>query len=239
MVTKPTDRLRKRGRPVGSVKLLANDPWRYLYALTQTAIENSHTLEGPSKLRICETFAAFKVGRLAKVSEVVIGRGGDPTPITESFQARWERRLPFCVIYNQWDGMLPHTRASFRGEEPGVHWWDRHKFRPAAENIRTNLRLWLKAPAKNPNRQWLTSMVKIMHICFDGRDEHAGVAESIAAAMGEGRYFVENLQPIVIKYAHLRRAGVDSRDLPPISQIIDLIYPGHAPEPNYLPNDAA
>jgi hypothetical protein len=228
----------RAGRPIGSVKLLARDPWRYLYALTQTAIEKTQALNGPSELRICEAFAAFKVGRPAKVSEVVIDRG-NPISITESFHDRWERGLPFCVIHRQWDGMPDHTPACFRGDEPGARWWERNKFRPAADNMRRTLRLWRRAPATNPNRQWLAGMLKIMLICFDGRDEHAGLAESIAAAIGEGRYFAEKLRPIMIKYADLRRAGVDNRGVPPISQVIDLIYPDYAPGPNYLPNDAA
>jgi hypothetical protein len=220
------------------VKLLANDPWRYLYALTQTAIEKSRALRGPSTLRICQTFAAFKVGRPAKVGEVVIG-SGEPAIVTEDFRDRWRRGLPFYVVHRQWDGMPDHTRAFYREKEPGVCWWDRDKFRPTAENIRTNLRLWRKAPATNPNRQWLAGMVKIMLICFNGQDEHSGLAESMAAEIGETRYFCAKLRPVMIKYADLRRAGVDRRDLPPLSQMLDLIYPGYHPGPNYLPNDAA
>jgi hypothetical protein len=228
---------RQRGRPEGSVKLLANDPWRYLYALTQTAIENSRALKGPSTLRICQTFAAFKAGRPTKVGEGVIGDDG-PTIVTESFHDRWQRGLPFAVVHCQWDGMPDHTRAFFKDHKAGDHWWDKDKFRPTAENMRTNLRLWRKAPATNPNRQWLAGMVKAMRICFSGLDEYAGQAESFAAEIGETRYFAAKLRPIIVKYADLRRAGVDSPNLPLLSQMLDLIDPDYAPQTNYLPNDS-
>jgi hypothetical protein len=229
---------RGRGRPKGSVKLLANDPWRYLYALTQTAIENSRALDGPSTLRICQAFAAFKVGRPLKIGEVVVG-AGEPEMLTEHFHDRYHRHLPFYVVHRQWDEMPPHTRAYFKDHEHGDHWWDKDKFRPTAESIRTNLRLWRKAPAINPNRRWLAGMVKAMCICFGGLDECARQAEAFADEIGESRYFAAKLLPIMIKYGDLRRAGVESPDLPPLSQMLDLIDPGYAPKTNFLPNDAA
>jgi hypothetical protein len=238
MVSKPTGRprgrppkpreeanpRRQRGRPAGSVKLLSQNPRRYFYALTQTAIEKSRTLKGTSALSICATFAKFMVGRPVKVGEVVMS-SGVPAIVTEHFHERWRRGLPFHVVHRQWDIMPDHTRAFFKGHEPGDHWWDKDKFRPTAENIRTTLRLWRTAPATNPNRRWLARMVKIMLICFNGQDEQAGLAESMAAEIGETRYFAAQLRPIMIEYAAARRAGVDSSDLPSLSQMRDLISP--------------
>jgi hypothetical protein len=227
MESKSTGKSRGRGRPAGSVKLIANDRWRYLYAMTQTAIEKSRALGGPSALRICATSAAFKVGRPAKVGEFIVD-GPSSGAITEQFQERWRRGLAFDVVHEQWDGMEAHTRAYFRGQERGDHWWDRDKFRPTAESIRTKLRLWLTAPETNPNRNWLSGMVKIMLICFSAHSEHARLAESIAASIGEGRYFAAKLRPILIKYADARRAGVANPDLPPWAQMLDLILPNYA-----------
>jgi hypothetical protein len=235
MVSKPTGRprgrppkpreeantRRQRGRPAGSVKLLSQNPWRYFYALTRTAIEKSRTLNGPSALRICDDFAKFMVGRPLKAGEFVVGH----EPVTEGFHERWRRGLPFHVVHRQWDIMPDHTRAFFKGHGPGDHWWDKDKFRPTAESIRTNLRLWLTAPVTNPNRRWLTRMVKIMLICFNGQDEQARLAESMAAEIGETRYFAAQLRPMMIKYAAARRAGADSPDLPSLSQMLDLISP--------------
>ena len=227
MDSKSTGESRGRGRPAGSVKLIARDPWRYLYAMTQTTIEKSRALRGPSALRICATFAAFKVGRPAKIGEVILD-GVSSGAITEHFQERWRQGLAFDVVYGQWDGMPAHNRAYFRGHERGDHWWDRDKFRPTAEGIRTNLRLWLKAPETNPNRHWLSGMVKIMHICFGGVTEHANLAESIAASIGESRYFAAKLSPILMKYAEARRSGVANPDLPSLPQMLDLISPNYA-----------
>lgn len=235
MNSKLTGQRRGRGRPNGSVKLLANDHWRYLYALTQTAIENSRDLKGPATLRICEAFAMFKVGRPLKPGEFIVGH----EPVTEHFQDRWNRGLPISFVHQQWDGMPAHTRVYFKDHELGYHWWDRDKFRPTAENIRTNLRLWRNAPATNPNCRWLAGMVKAMRICFGGRDEHGCQAELFAAEIGEARYFATKLRPLMITYADLRRAGRDSPDLPPLPQMLDLIDPRYTPGPNYLPNDAA
>jgi hypothetical protein len=68
-------------------------------------------------------------------------------------------------------------------------------------------------------------MVKIMLICFNGQDEQARLAESMAAEIGETRYFAAQLRPMMIKYAAARRAGADSPDLPSLSQMLDLISP--------------
>jgi hypothetical protein len=212
---------RRRGRREGSVKLLADDPWRYLYALTQTAIEKTRALNGPSELRICEAFAAFKVGRPLKAGEFVVGH----EPVTEGFHDRWRQGLPFRVVHRQWDGMPAHNRVYFKGEAPGASWRDKDKIRPTADNMRRTLGLWREAPATNPNRRWLAGMVNVMLNCFDGWDEHAALAESIAAAIGEGRYFASKLRPIMAEYADLRRAGVDDPELPSLSQMLDLIDP--------------
>jgi hypothetical protein len=82
-------------------------------------------------------------------------------------------------------------------------------------------------------------MVKTMRICLSGLDEHAAQAEAFAVEIGESRYFLEKLRPVIVRYADLRRAGVDNPDLPPLSQMLDLIDPAYAPGGNYLPNDAA
>jgi hypothetical protein len=234
MDSKLTGQPGRRGRRPGSVKLLAKDPSRYLYALTQTALENSLACGVSSELRICEAFAAFKSGRPAEVGEVVLGQA-----VTEDFHDRWRRGLPFQYVHRQWDGMPAHNRAYFRDQEPGASWRDKSKIRILADNMRRTLRLWREAPATNPNRRWLAGMVKTMRICFSGLDEHAGQAEAFAVEIGESRYFLEKLRPIIVRYADLRRAGVDSPDLPPFSQMLDLIDPAYAPDGNYLPNDAA
>lgn len=219
---------RQRGRPAGSVKLLANDRWRYLYALTQTAIENAGVSDGPSEQDICLKFASFKGGRAAKAGEVIIGR----TTVASHPDEIWQQGLPVQFVHEQWDGLREHNRNYFRKQQHGPAWRDKSKFRVIADNMRRTLRLWRNAPATNPNRRWLAGMVKAMRICFSGLEEAGGQAESFAVEIGEARYFAAKLRPLLSKYAELRRAGVDDRDLPPLSQMHDLI------EPNYLPNDS-
>jgi hypothetical protein len=204
------------------VKLLANDPFRYLYALTQTAIEKTRVLDGPSRLRIYEGFVVFKTCRPVKVGEVIGLR--DQIVVTEDFQERWRRGLPFPVVDRQVDKMPTHVRAHSHGEEPGTHWWDKNKIRRNAEIMRRTLRLWWTAPLTNPNHRWLAGMVKVMFICFDGEEEDGARAESIAAAIGESKYFLTKLRPIMLAYADLRRAGAERPDIAP-QLVLDLIFP--------------
>jgi hypothetical protein len=164
----------------------------------------------------------FKTCRPVKVGEVIGLR--DQIVVTEDFQERWRRGLPFPVVDRQLDTMPTHVRAYFHSEEPGTHWWDKNKIRRNADNMRKTLRLWRKALPTNPNRQWLAGMVKVMDICFNGEEENGARAESIAAAIGESEYFLTKLCPIMLAYADLRRAGAERPDIAP-QLLLDLIFP--------------
>src|ERR1700733_100176 len=128
---------KKGGRPPGSVKLLANDTWRYLYVLTQTSIDSAGAIDGPSEQCLCEQFAQFKVGRPAKVGEVVNG-----VVVSNHFQESWQKGVPFQTVHRQWDGMPEHNRAYFRAREPGPSWRDKKASRSTGDDLRRRLRLW-------------------------------------------------------------------------------------------------
>ena len=214
---------RGRGRPKGSVKLPSN-PSRYLYALTDTTIQKSRALDGPSDLRLYVFFASLKECRPLRVGEFVIGE----ETVTEDFRDRWRRAEPFLVVHRSWDEMREDVREVYRNMKLGPNWEDKKRIRRRAYNFRRTLGLFRSAAETNANRRWLEGMRTAMLICFSGDDGQAGLAESIASAIGESRYFAAKLRPILAEYAGLQRAGVDipSIDLP---RLLDLIRPPKSP----------
>jgi hypothetical protein len=214
----------KRGRPPGKVKLLAENPWRYLYAVTQLTIEKSRDLSVLSELEICRTFAAFMVGRPAKVGEVVTGREGKLEEVTKECQEYWQCGSRIPVANCRWDRMPEHNRAYWRTQKPSENWRGRKKVEPTVDNMRRNLRIWREAPITNANRRWLDGMVRVMEICVDGLDESSAVAMSIAEAIGEKEYFDTTLSSILTACGDLRRRGAE-RPAVTIAMLIDIILP--------------
>jgi hypothetical protein len=213
---------RGRGRPKGSVKLLAADPLRYLYALTEAFIQiNAGDLDGDSELKVCEFFATLRVSRPMRVGEFIIGQ--DETLVTDHFEERWRHGLPVPCVSRKWDTMPPHVRAAYRDMEPGDCHREMNIVRPVADNIGRTLRLWRNAPPTNPNRRWLVNMAEVMKICLQGDEEDAWLAESLAVEIGEGGYFEAKLRPIMVEHAGLRRAGADIPNIA-LPRLLDLIF---------------
>jgi hypothetical protein len=209
---------RKVGRPPGSVKSLAADPWRYLYALTEAMIHQNRAFDGPSEQRTCESFAALAVGRPAKVGEVIVGPEVS-VAVTEDFLDRCQHGLPFYVVHRKWDT----TPDPYRDMEPGASWRDKSKIRATADDMRRRLRLWRNAPAENPNRRWLARMAEVIKICLAGNEKDAWLAECLAADISERRYFEAKLRPLLAEQAALFRTGIEIADIAP-QRWLDLIF---------------
>jgi len=207
--------IKRPGRPVGRVKLLAENPFRYVYALAELTIGKCRVTKKRSELAICNTFAAFMVGRPAMPGEVVTDREGAIRNVTQNFQDCWRMGSPLPVIHRRWDKMPEHNRTYFRNQTPGSHWRDRKRVPAAGDDMRRRLRLWRNAPRTNVNRQWLEAMVRVMNICIEGGN--ADVARSIVNAIGEKAYFEGSLRPILV-----RRQG---RDIFPINDLVSIMFP--------------
>jgi hypothetical protein len=201
---------RGRGRPAGSVKLLATDPWRYLYALSEATIQRNDAVDdAPSELGICTFFATFKERyRPLKAGEFVVGH----EPVTEHFHSRWRQGLPFRVVHPQWDSMPPHGRAvAHETYEQGDRWRDKARINAKGEDIQRMLRGWRVEPS--PNRQWLMSMATAMKICVAGHVNAGWLADALTGDIGESKYFKETLWPIMTEHAALLRTGKDIQNI--------------------------
>jgi hypothetical protein len=185
MVTKPTGRppgrpkkskaiaipKQPRGRPV---KLLCEDPERYLLSLLQAHIEMG-ALIGKSDNAIAETFVGMYYGRLLKIPENI-----------EAF----ERGEKFRVF------MLPGDPGFItRGALGGATWRDKDIFRQIAAIKIRYLREVRNGHVANPNRRWLAAMTRAWISCYQGMKEDMDLARSFALLAGEGRYFAEIMAP--------------------------------------------
>ena len=104
----------KPGRPKGStgagrpVKDLSHDPWRYLYAAAQHAID--HSPIGMSELSICNAFATLMVGRPLRDGEFIIGDHGETIITAREAAAEMLADRPFPLFVE--DGTICQPTAA-------------------------------------------------------------------------------------------------------------------------------
>jgi hypothetical protein len=227
------DSPRRAGRPSGSFKLIAANPQRYLFAMTELAVRNA--VGRRQTQGICTTFASLKECRPLRIGEFVIGH----EPVTVHFRERWRRCEPFLVVHKSWDSMSADDRAAaivadkaqgrcYTGDA-FADWKAQKRIRALADNLRRTLDLWRSAPPSNPNRHWIEHMGAVMKICFEGLDDLMIRAEACAIEIDEYRYFDRYLRPILLEHANFLRVG---KEIPfmHLDRVLDLIDPNFASE---------
>jgi hypothetical protein len=210
----------ERGRPKGSSgggrpgKDLSHDPWRYLYAAAQFAIDQSRTVNGGvSELQICETFAALMLGRPLREGEFIIdGDGKVVINATGAGEAMREGRL-FPVIHRKkWDGLPAHGRDAWRARKPHPSangtwpWREADEFRSAADNLRARLYDLRKRQPVNSRRRHFDGLRFLLDTCFQA-PERADSATRVADEIGERFYWEATLRPLMARHTARRAAG--------------------------------
>jgi len=227
----------KRGRPKGSTgggrpaKDLRHDPWRYLYAAAQCAIDRSPI--GISELSICNAFATLMVGRPLRDGEFIIDHGETLITATEAAEGKG-RPARITFVHQRWDDLAAHGRAALRAREPHPSvngswpWREANEFRPFIDNLRRRLGYLRNGEPTNLKCRHFAGLWILFGVCFEA-PEKADYAASVADEIGERFYWEMTLRPLMARLAAWREAGLGE---PPFSVILSELLKVITPTPS-------
>ncbi len=187
MVSKPTGR--KRGRPRKPIPLrlnrdrgrprvtLANDPYRWQLAVLEYDALKLIAATGCGVMAAHETLATWRHGKIERTPENL---------------AKFANGQPYSVWMPEHKKFRISSDDTFtERQRDGWPWRNKNPFRPIADQLRKKLARYRKQDGAR-----LDIMVQIWGLCLSGPPEAVNEARRLAASIGEGEHFENEMRPI-------------------------------------------